>query len=131
MTQAIGYSRCNVGDLDKLRRQRDAIAAWSARTGIPIAAWYTDESLSGQARLTDSPGLRACILATKALEHGVLVATALDRLSRRNDKLIAVLADLYSSGAEVMTTDQADDRWTRAWLALQRQLAAAGLVVAG
>lgn len=85
--------------------QRASIAAWAKRTGVTVAAWHTDQGVSGSTEIDDRPGFRAALRDLDAHNAGWLVVAKRDRLAR--DIAIASLAerDVARHGARIGAAD--------------------------
>jgi DNA invertase Pin-like site-specific DNA recombinase len=85
--------------------QRAAIGAWATREGVRVAAWFSDEGVSGGADLVERPGLVAAIAALRELRAGVLVVAKRDRLAR--DVYVALTLErvVAAAGARVACAD--------------------------
>lgn len=84
MAKAIGYGRVSTSEQAAsglgIEAQRVAVVAAAERAELPLAAWLTDEGISGAKGLEDRPALLA---AVEALGRGdVLLIAKRDRLGR-------------------------------------------------
>lgn len=85
--------------------QRAAIEAWAGREGVRVAAWFTDDGVSGGSDLVDRPGLMAAIAALSEHRAGILVVAKRDRLAR--DVYVALTLErvVAAAGARVACAD--------------------------
>lgn len=103
---AVAYLRVST-DEQRLgpEAQRAAIEAWAARTGTAIAAWHTDQGVSGSADITDRPGLVAALAELRLLGAGVLVVAKRDRVARDMAIACAIERAVENLGAVVVAAD--------------------------
>jgi DNA invertase Pin-like site-specific DNA recombinase len=107
----VAYIRVST-DVDKqalgAEAQRQAIEAWSAKNGVRIVSWVTEE-VSGGAKLDERTGLLEALATVEAERAGHLVVQRLDRFSR--DPFTAMLAEheLQRSGAKLSIALGCDD----------------------
>jgi site-specific DNA recombinase len=101
---AVAYLRVST-DEQRLgpEAQREAIERWASRTGVQIAAWYTDQGVSGGAELSDRPGLQSAVDALEEHGSGILVVAKRDRPAR--DVVLAALIERLTEnkGAKVIS----------------------------
>jgi len=80
---AVAYLRVSTDDQHLgPEAQRAAIVAWAAREGVTIAAWHTDQGVSGAAAIADRPALLAALADLSMHRAGLLVVSKRDRLAR-------------------------------------------------
>lgn len=103
---AIAYLRVSTED-QKLgpEAQRAAINVWAKKDGITIAAYFTDQGVSGGAEMADRPQLLAAMFALREHRAGMLLVAKRDRLAR--DPMIAAMIDREATrvGARIVSAD--------------------------
>ncbi len=104
-TTAIAYLRVSTDEQAAsglgLEAQRAAIEAWAQRTGATVAAYLSDDGVSGAAGLDKRPGLAS---ALAELDNGaVLVVAKRDRLGR--DPILCAMVERSAArvGARVVS----------------------------
>jgi DNA invertase Pin-like site-specific DNA recombinase len=105
---AIAYLRVSTDDQHLgPEAQRAAIVAWAAREGVNVAAWHTDQGVSGATELDGRPGLAAALADLRVRGAGVLAVAKRDRLAR--DVYVAATIDraVGALGARVVCADGA------------------------
>lgn len=70
-----------------------------------VVAWIRDEGVSGTKPATERPGLMAALSALRDGDADALLIARLDRLARDLTVQEAILAEVWSHGAEVHTCD--------------------------
>lgn len=108
--RVIGYVRVSTDDQHQgPKAQRDALAAWCARTGAELVAVFEDRGVSGAAELDKRPGLLAALDAVEAGGCGVLLVAKRDRLAR--DVMLAAMVERIAerAGAVVTAADGAGE----------------------
>lgn len=87
--------------------QRNAIEAWALREQVRIAAWHSDDGVSGAKEIHERPALRAAVDQLRPVGAGLLVVAKRDRLAR--DAMVAGLIDrdVAREGARVISADGA------------------------
>lgn len=85
--------------------QRAAIAAWTAREGVRIAAEFVEHGVSGGSELDARPALVGALEAIRSHGAGVLLVAKRDRLAR--DVYIAATLEraVRSAGARIVCAD--------------------------
>jgi site-specific DNA recombinase len=80
---AVAYLRASK-DEQKLspEAQRSSIEAWSAREGVQVAAWFTDQGVSSVTPVEGRPALLEALAALRTHGAGVLVVSKRDRIAR-------------------------------------------------
>src|SRR5437773_650500 len=111
-TVAVAYLRVSTEDQNLgPEAQRATITAWAARQGVRVAAWFTDQGVSGGKPVEDRPALLAALEAVRTHGAGLLVAGKRDRIAR--DVFVAATVERLAqdAGARVVTADgvSADD----------------------
>ena len=111
-TVAVVYLRVSTEDQNLgPEAQRATITAWAARQGVRVAAWFTDQGVSGGKPVEDRPALLAALEAVRTHGAGLLVAGKRDRIAR--DVVVAATVERLTqdAGARVVTADgvSADD----------------------
>src|SRR5678816_2395195 len=80
---AVAYLRVSTEDQNLgPAAQRATITAWAARQGVQVAAWFTDQGVSGGKPVEDRPALLAALEALRVHGAGLLVAGKRDRIAR-------------------------------------------------
>ena len=105
-TIAVAYIRVSTDDQNLgPEAQRASIAAWAARQGARVAAWFTDQGVSGGKPVEDRPALLAALEAVRTHGAGLLVAGKRDRIAR--DVVVAATVERLAqdAGARVVTAD--------------------------
>jgi DNA invertase Pin-like site-specific DNA recombinase len=87
--------------------QRAAIEAWAAREGIAVAAWHSDQGVSGGADLDARPGLVAALADLRSSRAGLLVVAKRDRIARDLYVAATIERAASQSGARIVTADGA------------------------
>ncbi len=103
---AVAYIRVSTEDQSLgPEAQRASIAAWAARQGVRVAAWFTDQGVSGGKPVEDRPALLEALEALKAHRAGLLLAGKRDRIAR--DVVVAATVERLAqdAGARVVTAD--------------------------
>src|SRR5713101_118682 len=111
-TVAIAYIRVSTDDQNLgPEAQRASIAAWAGHQGVRVAAWFTDQGVSGGKPVDDRPALLAALEGLRTHGAGLLVAGKRDRIAR--DVVVAATVERLAQdvGARVVTADgvSADD----------------------
>ncbi|MHB2168934.1 recombinase family protein [Alsobacter sp. R-9] len=75
--------------------------AWVEREGADLVATYTDHAVSGQIRMR--PGYQKLLEDARARRFDVVVAEALDRLSRDQEDVAALYKHLRFAGVRLVT----------------------------
>jgi site-specific DNA recombinase len=75
--------------------------AWVEREGADLVATYTDHAVSGQIRMR--PGYQKLLEAARAGKFDVVVAEALDRLSRDQEDVAGLFKHLRFAGIRLVT----------------------------
>src|SRR6476469_1589642 len=78
-----------------------ACRAWIEREGATLTATYTDHAVSGQIRMR--PGYQKLLEDARAGAFDVVVAEALDRLSRDQEEVAGLFKHLHYAGAKLVT----------------------------
>ncbi|MGD9611146.1 MAG: recombinase family protein [Desulfovibrionaceae bacterium] len=101
-----GYVRCSTDEQAQagngLHAQKDAIAAWAAKQGEPVAAFFEDAGISGAKPLSARPALLELL---SSLKKGDTVAVMkLDRVAR--DVLVSAMTEaaIQRKGARLIST---------------------------
>lgn len=104
---AIAYLRVSTTE-QRVDQQRDAIERWAGAHGVRVAAWCSDEGVSGAATLDERPALLEAMALLRTHGAGLLVAAKRDRLAR--DVSTAALIERLSAeaGSRVVTADGLD-----------------------
>ncbi len=103
---AVAYIRVSTDDQNLgPDAQRASIAAWAARQGVRVAAWFTDKGVSGGKAVEDRPALLESLQALRTHRAGLLVAAKRDRIAR--DVVVAATVERLAqdAGARVVTAD--------------------------
>jgi DNA invertase Pin-like site-specific DNA recombinase len=95
-----------------LDAQRVTIAAEAQRRGWNIAAWFSDEGISGGKGVDYRPGLSGAMKAVESAQAAALTAAKLDRISRSGLDTATLLEQAGRSGWELVTCDLAIDTWS-------------------
>src|SRR6185295_17243123 len=106
LTVAVAYIRVSTEDQNLgPDAQRASVAAWAARQGVRVAAWFTDKGVSGGKPVEDRPALLAALQALRTHRAGRLVAAKRDRIAR--DVVVAATVERLAqdAGARVLTAD--------------------------
>lgn len=85
--------------------QRAGIKAWAKANGHRIAAWYSDEGISGSNGVDTRVGLLDALAALKDGEAAGLVVYRLDRLARNLTVQETTLAAVWAMGSTVFSVD--------------------------
>ena len=103
---AVAYLRVSTED-QRLgpEAQRAAIVAWAERAGVTVAAWHTDQGVSGSADVEARPALVAALGELRALGAGVLVVAKRDRVARDVGIACAIERAVAKLGACVVAAD--------------------------
>ncbi len=103
---AVGYLRVSTDD-QRLgpEAQRAAIEVWAAREGVAVAAWHSDQGISGGSDLDDRPGLIAALGELRAVGAGILVVAKRDRLARDVAVAAAIERAVGTGGARVVSAE--------------------------
>ncbi|HEY1954374.1 MAG TPA: recombinase family protein [Polyangiaceae bacterium] len=89
---AVAYVRVSTSEQrNGPEAQRAAIEAWAAREGVDVAAWCTDQGLSGGKAVEARPGLLSAIAALSEHGAGILIVAKRDRVAR--DVVIAATVE--------------------------------------
>ena len=103
---AVAYLRVSTED-QKLgpEAQRASIETWAAHKGVRVAAWYTDQGVSGGSDLGDRPELVKALVELRTLGAGILIVAKRDRLAR--DVYVAGVIEraVAGDGARVVSAD--------------------------
>lgn len=100
-----GYCRVSTDDQAEngvgLTAQRDACRAWTAGNGRELAAFFSDEGVSGSKSLEQRPALLDCIAGLKIGD--VIVVAKRDRLAR--DVVVAAMTEaaVARKGARIVS----------------------------
>ena len=78
-----------------------ACRAWIEREGARLTATYTDHAVSGQIRMR--PGYQKLLEDARAGAFDVVVAEALDRLSRDQEDVAGLFKRLSFAGIRIVT----------------------------
>jgi DNA invertase Pin-like site-specific DNA recombinase len=87
-----------------LESQERACRAEAAKRGLDVAAVYTDEGYSGGT--LDRPALVELRAAVGAGEVAVVIVFSVDRLSRRQADVLALLEEFAAAGAGIVSASQ-------------------------
>ena len=85
--------------------QRTDIEAWAAREGVTVAAWQTDEGVSGASPIERRAGLCNALVALRDCGAGMLAVAKRDRIAR--DVVIAATIEraATANGARLVSAD--------------------------
>lgn len=85
--------------------QTFACQTYAEARGIEVVDWIRDEAVTGKSDAADRPGLLAALTLLREGEADLLLVARLDRLARHLTVQEAILAEVWSLGAEVHTCD--------------------------
>jgi DNA invertase Pin-like site-specific DNA recombinase len=100
----VGYVRVSTrkqAEGESLDAQEEAIRSWADEQGHEVAAVFVDNGRSGTLDAIDRPGLLEALALLEDGDAEALVVHRLDRLARALHVQEAVLARVWSAGAEV------------------------------
>lgn len=83
--------------------QREAIDRWASANGVRVAAWHSDQGVSGAAELDARPGLMSAAESVRAHGAGLLVVAKRDRLGRDIALVAAIERMAAGAGARVVS----------------------------
>jgi len=108
-TVAVGYLRCSKSTEQHLSpdAQRSQIDAYATREGLTIAAWFTDDGVSGGADVTQRPALLAALAALREHGAGVLLVLRRDRVARDPYIALTIERAVAAAGARILAADGA------------------------
>jgi len=106
----VGYLRVSsptqVEEGQGLAIQEKAVRRWVKEHGHRLVALHRDEGVSGTVEIDGREGLTEALAAIRFNGAQGLVVTTLDRLARSLTVQEAVLAQVWSAGGRVFTTDE-------------------------
>lgn len=88
-----------------LEAQRDAIVAFAQREGLTLVGTFEDVT-SGTVAPADRPGMTQALALLAAGSAGTLLTAKVDRLSRRNADLYALMDRSHREGWCIRTADE-------------------------
>lgn len=83
--------------------QRASIEAWAEKAGVRVAAWFTDDGVSGGTAPSDRKGLGDAMMAVRLRGAGILVVAKRDRLAREVEWAAVIDRELAEAGAIVVS----------------------------
>jgi DNA invertase Pin-like site-specific DNA recombinase len=94
---------------DGLPRQREAVEAYCAATGIELLEEHADAGVSGTTALDDRPGLSAALARAVELDTRMLIVEKADRLARDLIEGELILREFRRLGVKVVEAESGTD----------------------